>query len=161
MRINVIFATAVLVLASAPSMAGPPKALQDRLSPQQFHSFGLDKLSPAELAGLSDWMRTQVELPAPAPAPAPVAKLRRNNQGFLVGGDRSEVRSRFKGEFHGWDGRTAFPLENGQVWVQVDDATLDGLKRSHPMITISPSLLGGWRLYVEGSPNFAKVKRVK
>lgn len=162
MRINLFIATAVLLLACAPSLAGQPKALRDRMSPQQFQSFGLDKLSPAELAGLSEWMLAQAEpaAPAPAPAPSPVAKLRRNNQGYLVGVSREEIRSRLRGEFHGWNGHTVFPLENGQVWVQVEDATLSGLKLSHPMITITPSLLGGWRLSVEGSRNFAMVKRV-
>ena len=157
MRTNLFIATAVLLLACAPSMAGQPKELQDRMSPQQFHSFGLDKLSPAELAGLSDWMRAQDE---PPPAPTPVATPRRNSDGYLESGGRAEIRSRFQGEFHGWNGHTVFPLENGQVWIQVEDATLSGLKLSHPMITISPGLLGGWKLHVEGSRNFAMVKRV-
>ena len=158
MRINFLFVVAVLVLACAPSMAGQPKGLQERMSPQQFHSFGLDKLSPAELAGLSDWMRAQAE--PPTPAPAAVELPRRNSEGYLESGGRAEIHSRFQGEFHGWSGHTVFPLENGQVWVQVEDATLTGLKLSHPMITISPGLLGGWKLHVEGSRNFAMVKRV-
>ena len=53
MRINRLIATAVLLLACAPSLAGQPKDLQDRMSPQQFHSFGLDKLSPAEMASVA------------------------------------------------------------------------------------------------------------
>jgi len=72
-----------------------------------------------------------------------------------------KIQSRYAGEFHGWDGETEFPLENGQVWKQVRSGRL-AWHADNPMITIDrKGFMGAYRLSVEGVNKKVIVRRVK
>ncbi len=158
MRTRLLAVLFGLVIACGLSVAGEPKGLQEKMTPQEFHAAGLDKLSPDELAALNAWLESDHKTTAAAAA---ASTYRRTSQGFLESSSPTTVESRLQGEFHGWSGRTVFILENGQIWIQVEDAEFRSPKLMQPMITISPGLLGGWKLRVEGSTRFAMVKRVQ
>ncbi len=70
------------------------------------------------------------------------------------------IRSRYVGEFTGWDGNTTFPLENGQVWQQIESGRMSW-KATNPMITIKHGFMGGYKLSVEGVNRTVRVKRIK
>src|SRR5512147_2488885 len=68
------FAIAFAISLSAAASAAEFSSLEERMSQEQFHAAGLDKLSPAELKTLNDWLRghpatttTQVVTPSGQP----------------------------------------------------------------------------------------------
>ena len=72
-------------------------------------------------AWLSRYTVAEAATPQSAAAGAPAETEARAEQDFQEPGrsDREQpIVSRIKGEFDGWDGRTIFQLENGQVWRQ-------------------------------------------
>jgi hypothetical protein len=70
------------------------------------------------------------------------------------------IQSRYVGEFSGWDGKTTFPLENGQVWQQIESGRMSWTA-TNPMITIKRGFMGSYMLSVEGVNKKVRVKRIK
>jgi hypothetical protein len=75
-------------------------------------------------------------------------------------GEVKEIRSRYVGEFTGWDGKTVFRLENGQVWQQNESGRMSW-KATSPMITIKRGFMGSYVLRVEGVNKTVRVKRIE
>jgi len=75
--------------------------------------------------------------------------------------DTRVIATKIRGTFKGWSGRTVFPLENDQVWAQVDGSETYWVPaQPGPGVEIRPSNLGGWRLYVQPNGKWVRVKRV-
>jgi hypothetical protein len=146
-------------LCIARELVMPPDftGLQKNMTPQEFQNAGLNKLTPEELAALDAWLTGQMKQREAAVAKAP----RVDRSGFLEPGDEGPVHSRLLGEFHGWRGRTHFALENGQVWIQAEDGSLEGVNLTDPEVTITKGFMGDWKLKVKGYNSFIRVKRVK
>ena len=72
----------------------------------------------------------------------------------------SAIRSRIPGDFSGWDGRTHFALENGQVWRQTEPGVFS-VRLTNPIVVIEKGLMGAFYLRVEGYGSRIRVKRVK
>jgi hypothetical protein len=70
------------------------------------------------------------------------------------------IESRIAGHFEGWEGRTRFTLENGQVWENAGGGTLYLVAES-PRVRIVPGSFGSWVLSVEGSSARTTVRRVR
>ena len=104
---------------------------------------------------------------APATEPAPVTGVSSyqdifglENQAAVKG--VKKISSRIINDFDGWDGRTVFRLENGQVWVQKDvNSTMSWRGSSHPIATIKRKAFNSYLLKVEGVNKSVRVKRVK
>jgi len=71
-----------------------------------------------------------------------------------------KIQSRFVGEFTGWDGKTVFELENGQVWQQAESGRFT-YRAVNPMITIKRGFLGSYILTVDDMNTTVRVKRIK
>jgi hypothetical protein len=71
-----------------------------------------------------------------------------------------QIQSRYVGEFTGWDGKTVFELENGQVWQQIGSGRMT-YRVTNPMITIKRAFMGSYLLKVEGRNKSIRVKRIK
>lgn len=133
--------------------------VEERMSSAQFKAAGLDKLSPEELAALNTWLQTNA---APAAAAASgYAPATEDRIGFRQQDVTGVVVSRIVGAFTGWDGKTKFTLENGQVWEQTEQGGLSGVNLDSPMVTIEPGMFGSWRIKVEGLNATTRVKRIK
>ncbi|MGB5622979.1 MAG: hypothetical protein WBN65_10840 [Gammaproteobacteria bacterium] len=76
------------------------------------------------------------------------------------GTDVEKIQSRYVGEFTGWDGKTVFELENGQVWQQIGSGRMT-YRVTNPMITIKRAFMGSYLLRVEGRNKSVRVKRIK
>lgn len=76
-------------------------------------------------------------------------------------GKADPVQSRISGKFRGWDGRTLFRLENGQIWQQNDDTTYVGVNYDSPAVRIYPGMLGAFWMEIEGVNPRVKVKPLK
>ncbi len=73
-----------------------------------------------------------------------------------------KITSRIVSDFDGWDGKTVFRLENGQVWIQKDvNSTLSWRGPSHPIATIRRKTFNSYLLKVEGTNKSVRVTRVK
>jgi hypothetical protein len=150
------FATLAFV---APAFAADKKALQERMTPEEFKAAGLDKLTPEELANLNTFLGRDTEKRA--------VELKEAEERAVAGfgghitPNNEPIVSRLVGRFDGWEGKTVFRLENGQVWQQSDTGELAGVHMDAPMITITPSFSGAWWLSAEGRKSKVKVKRIK
>lgn len=161
-RISPIALAALLVLAPSAyaQQAGAP--IQQQMTPEQFKAAGLDRLEPEQLENLNSWLnRTIVEERSKA---AEVAKkqVKEENRGFLNYPGSEPIKSRISGEFRGFAKGRSYTLDNGQVWQQMDDASLAGVRMDQPEVTIAPGMIGNhWFFGVKGYNTKAKVQRIK
>ncbi len=89
-------------------------------------------------------------------------KVEQENRGFFHFGKSEPIVARISGEFRGFGKGRNYTLDNGQVWAQIDTATLVGAKLESPEVRITPSVTGNsWYLAVKGYNTRAKVERVK
>ena len=118
-------------------------SLEERMSQGEFHAAGLDKLSAEELATLNAWLRshygTQVTYVSPTGKPV----------FYPQESSREPVDAHIVGQFTGWYGQTVFTLDNGQQWQQAESASYQCGKFENPKVTIKPTLMGSWLMYVD------------
>jgi hypothetical protein len=76
-------------------------------------------------------------------------------------GKADPVQTRIAGRFRGWDGKTLFRLENGQIWQQNDNTSYVGVDYDSPAVRIYPGVLGAYWMEVERVRPRVKVKPVK
>lgn len=151
---------AALLAFAAPAQAQPP--IEQQMTPAQFKAAGLDKLSPQELANLNAWLDDTLEVETTKAATLAKEKVETEHRGFASFGKSDPIVARIAGEFRGFARGRSWTLDNGQVWEQVDDASLAGARKSDPQVEITPSVIGNaWYMRVEGYNTRAKVQRVK
>ena len=136
--------------------------LKDRMSAEDFNAAGLDKLSEAELAHLTRWLDGERQPLTPPAAPAPAAPAAPEPE--LTAEERfgqeqlkaepepdvpTQINARIKDEFRGWDGKTVFRLDNGQVWQQRVGGRYRGKKRVDPQVVIEKGRFGYYLKLVE------------
>jgi hypothetical protein len=151
----------IAALALAPvAYAQPP--VEQQMTPEQFKAAGLDKLSPQELANLNAWLNHTVEIEATKAASLAKDKLETENRGFLTFGKSDPIVGKIAGEFRGFARGRSWTLDSGQVWEQVDNASLAGAHKTDPQVRITPSMVGSiWYMQVDGYNTRAGVRRVK
>lgn len=162
------------------------------LTPEKMRAAGLAKLTPEELAELEALVQqykagepVSSSAPTTAATPATAAKAPaapESNQaaksssilpawvGALLtlerigskGAKHEAMESRIKGEFSGWEKRTLFRLENGQVWTLVnDDSYVHTPVLQSPRVKITPASFGTFWMDVEGVNQPCRVKPVR
>ncbi|RYZ71724.1 MAG: hypothetical protein EOP91_10130 [Lysobacteraceae bacterium] len=160
---------AILAFAFAPlawAQSAPLTSnVEQQMSADEFKAAGLDKLSAQELASLNAWLQRKVgQETAKA---VEVAKeegrqeVKEKNRGFFDFGSTEAIESNIVGEFKGFANGRKYTLQNGQVWEQVEAASLEGVRRTDPKVTIKPGLFNNWFLRVDGYNTPAKVRRIK
>ncbi|MCH8221724.1 MAG: hypothetical protein IIA76_10395 [Proteobacteria bacterium] len=103
----------------------------------------------------------------PTTEPAPIAGVSSYQDIFGLENQAAakgikQISSRIISDFDGWDGKTVFRLENGQVWRQKDvNSTLSWRGSSHPVATIRRKTFNSYLLKVEGTNKSVRVTRVK
>lgn len=132
---------------------------------KEFSSAGLDKLTPAELTTLNQWIHAHSlgTLSTPAPKATGAAPQVTDRRGLKSEEkeDRTPITSRLVGKFAGWDGQTIFKLENGMIWAQADKDKFYLKEMTNPTVIIEPGMFGKWRLHIEGFDEDCKVKRIQ
>ncbi|MET0893421.1 MAG: hypothetical protein ABWY01_07635 [Pseudoxanthomonas sp.] len=157
------------MLAFAPlawSQSTPQAAnVEQQMSADEFKAAGLDKLSARELAALNDWLQHKVgQETAKA---VEVAKeegrkeVEQKNRGFFDFGSKEPIKSTLVGEFRGFTNGRQYSLANGQVWEQIETASLSGVRKTDPAITIKPGMFNNWYMVIDGYNAVAKVRRIK
>lgn len=161
------FAVVLLCTLSALALAAPASAqnsefpgVQKAMSPQAYEQAGLNKLSPEERARLDEFIRGFAAASSEKAASAAVDQAAK--EGKVKRNEPEVIQSSIVGTFRGYDGRTTFTLENGQVWKQSQQVS-----RAYPPIDSPPvliikgtSMLAGYRMYIAGGGNI-RVSRVR
>jgi len=157
-------ALAILLVCTPDAFAqtAASQGIERQMSPEQFKAAGLDKLSPGELANLNAWLNRTISVETTRAAAAAKKKVADDNRGFFNFGSVEPIVGRISGEFRGFEKGRTYTLDSGQVWKQIDEASLAGVRKSNPQVKITPSMVGNaWYLSIEGYNSRAKVQRVK
>lgn len=168
----------VFVLLAWCAVASPLVAAEGflkSLPADQFAAAGLNKLTPEELAQLEALIAdreadAKAATTTLAAAAKPEAKV--SGPGWLRAlvtlqetSEKPEgaeaIVSRLAGDYEGWNGRTVFKLENGQVWQQAGAGERIDDKRRAPAVKIYPGMMGAYWLEIEGVRERVKVRPVK
>ena len=159
MPLRSIFLAALLAVA-APVAA--QQAIEAQMTPEEFQATGLDKLSADELARLNAWLNRTIDTQTEQAAATARKAVEDENRGFFDFGSNEPGVGRITGEFRGFARGREYTLDNGQVWRQIDAASLVGARRTDPQVRITPSLVGNaWYMAIEGYNTRAKVERIK
>ncbi|MDQ6940822.1 MAG: hypothetical protein M3119_11770 [Verrucomicrobiota bacterium] len=130
--------------------------VEKSMSPKAFEEAGLNKLTPEERERLDDFIRRYVSSANQEAANAAVEHAVKENK---VSSQPQVIESRIVGPFRGYNGRSRFTLENGQVWAQSQQVT-----RAYPPTDSPPVIIvkggWGWRMYILGGGEI-RVSRVK
>ena len=161
---------AMLLLALAPCAWAQQDApltanVETQMSADEFKAAGLDKLSAQELATLNAWLQHKVVQETTKAVETAKEEGRKEvkeqNRGFFDFGSAEPIVSSIVGEFKGFADGRKYTLENGQVWEQVEPASLAGVRKTNPKVTIKPGIFNNWFLRIEGYNTGAKVRRIK
>ena len=161
---NKVFITLLLLTTSLTVFAAEGfSSLEEQMTGKEFAAAGLEKLSPQELVALNSWIRQHslATLATTAPMHGSEEAAAPDKEKKKDGGDRSTVTSKMVGTFSGWDGQTLFKLENGQIWAQKGKKKFHSEDIDNPVVTVEPTMFGGWRLHVEGVDKECKVVRIQ
>lgn len=172
----------VFFCLAAGLVAAEPARLRD-LPADQFRAAGLHKLSAEELAALEAiWARRDEVLKTEADTKVAAAEARvreaeaRGDDARAPGWmkalvtlkrveekpeDARALESRLAGDFKGWNGRTLFHLENGQVWQQVAGGEFFDKTLRQPVVRIYPAAMGAYWLEIEGVKQRVRVRPQK
>lgn len=156
-------AFALLVAAPVASAQQPaPRPIEQQMSAAERAATGVDTLNADQLAALNAWLNRTLEVETAKAAEAAKATVIEENRGLMLFGSSEPIEGRIAGEFRGFAEGRQYTLESGQVWRQVDSATLSGVRKDSPAVSIKPSVIGNaWYLSIEGYNTRAKVQRVK
>jgi len=151
---------AAFALSPLTALARDP--IERDMTPEEFKAAGLDKLSAEELARLNVWLGRKIDTATDEAAALAKDKVEQENRGYFHFGSDEPIVGRIAGEFRGFGRGRNYTLDNGQVWRQIDEASLAGVRIDGPEVKINPSLMGNaWYLSVKGYNTRAKVERVK
>lgn len=149
-----------LLLISCTTAAMAQNAIEQRMTPQQFKAAGLQKLNQEELAALNNWLNGTIRTETSKAAEESKRKVENENRGFFNFGSEEPIAAHIIGEFRGFQRGRVYRLDNGQSWRQTDDASLAGVRKANPSVTINPSMVGNaWYMVIEGYNTRAKVQR--
>lgn len=154
-RISSLSLLFVLPLSVLSVHAQEVNGLKQRMSTTDFKASGLGKLSSQELAHLDRWLMEH-----------PMVKTRVvSSSGKPVfypdNIKRQKIDTRIKGHFTGWQGRSQFTLDDGQVWKQAGSDAPECMASDNPKVKLKPSLFGSWLMYVDGCNGDVHVERVR
>ncbi len=145
----------ILIASAAPENSDFP-GVEKLMSPKAFQEAGLNKLTPEERAHLDDFIRRYSASSNQEAAKAAVDQAVTQNK---VPSQPQVIESRIVGPFHGYNGRSRFTLENGQVWAQSQQVSA-----AYPPVDSPPVIIvkAGWghRMYILGGGNI-RVSRIR
>lgn len=138
-------------VGSEESGASSWKGLNRMMSAEEFKQAGLGKLNPEELERLDRWL----------------LQFLVHDSAMVVKSDetirelqKQPIRHRIAGHFRGWDGKTIFTLDNGEIWRQrVPSRYFVSLE--NPEVEISRNPLGYYELKVVETDRRVGVTRIK
>jgi len=151
-----LFLTSLLALVSASAQNAEFAGVEKSMSPKAFQAAGLNKLTSDERARLDEFIRSYAGSISQEAARTAVDRAVKDNK---IASQPQVIESRIVGPFTGYNGRSRFALENGQVWAQSQQVS-----SSYPPVDSPPIIIvkAGWghRMYILGGGNI-RVSRMK
>lgn len=141
-----------LPLATAAEKPAAP-AVESLMTPEDFRAAGLDRLTDAERAHLSEWVERYRGGVVVGPAP-------RKTSEQLAEDKKIEIVAKVIPSFTGWSGKTIFRLDNGQIWQQRQTGKMR-YSGGDSTVIIAPNMLGMYMLKHPESKRAVGVKRIK
>lgn len=141
-----------LLPVAASAEEGSFPGIENLMTWQEFTDAGLDKLTPEERKALNQWL----------------IRYTANEAGFIRATDpevkqteqQTVVNARLVKDFSGWDGKTYFYLDNGQVWQQRMTGTYH-YSGEAPEVEFKKNFMGYWTMTVLPTGMSVGVKRIK
>lgn len=121
------------------------------MTDEQYRSSGMEKLSPQERDALNQWLIEYTAWEAPA--------IRKTSAEVKEVEQKFEISAKIQPPFEGWDGKTVFYLDNGQVWRQ----RLKGryyYSGEDTRVTIKKNLFGFYVMTLESTGKSIGVSRI-
>lgn len=131
--------------------------IEQRLTPEQMHSTGLDTLSPAQLQRLNELLRDEGPRTTTVQGAPGDNELRHQS---YIGLDAETIKSRLKGSISGWAPGSVFELENGQKWKVLKGSMKLRTPMQAPEVLVVPGFAGRWFLQVDEDLPKARVYRI-
>ncbi len=159
LRVVLVFAIVLPFLALLPSVTAQNAdfpGVQKLMSPKAFEEAGLNKLTTEERARLDDFIRRYSASSSEEAAKTAVDQAVTQNK---VPSQPQVIESRIVGPFKGYNGRTRFTLENGQVWAQSQQVTAAYPPTDSPPVIIVKAGFGH-RMYILGGGNI-RVSKIR
>lgn len=142
-----------LGLSSARAAEGESPAVERLMTPEDFSASGLDKLTDAERAHLSEWLVRYRQGATEGPAPPKTPEQRAEER-------EVEIAAKVVPAFKGWSGKTIFRLDNGQIWQQRQHGKLR-YNGGDSTVVISQNFMGGYMLTHKDTGRAVGVKRIE
>jgi hypothetical protein len=140
-----------IALAQVADGNSPP--VKSLMTPEDFSASGLDKLTEAERAHLSEWLVRYRQGATDGPKPPKTTEQRAEEQ-------EVEIAAKVLPAFKGWSGKTIFRLDNGQVWQQRQSGKMR-YSGSDSTVIIYQNMLGGYMLKHVDSGRAMGVERIE
>ena len=140
-------------LSSARAADAEPPPVESLMTPQDFSASGLDKLTDAERAHLSEWLVRYRQGATEGPPPPKTPEQRAEER-------EVEIAAKVLPAFKGWSGNTIFRLDNGQVWQQRQHGKMR-YSGADSTVVIYQNMLGGYMLKHNDSGRAIGVKRIE
>lgn len=151
---KVAFVGALALLSTAIFAADDEfPGVKSLMSDAEFEASGLDKLDAEELEALDAWLIRYTVGEAPV--------LQESNEEVKEADKNYEVVARLGDGFTGWDGKTTFRLDNGQVWSQRLEGRYVYRGPANPEVRISRNWLGFYRMTLVDAKRSIGVSRVR
>lgn len=130
-----------------------PPNVKNLMTAEDFSASGLEKLSDAERAHLSEWVARYREGALVGPAVPKTPSQRAEEK-------KIEIAAKVVPKFVGWSGKTIFQLDNGQIWEQRIAGKLH-YSGEDSTVVISANMLGKYVLTHEATGRSVGVKLIK
>jgi hypothetical protein len=119
---------------------------------EEFSASGLDKLSPAEVDALNQWLIRYTATDAEFIQTSDV-EVKQAKKDAIISARLSE-------SFKGWSGKTRFHLDNGQVWQQRMAGGYH-YRGEPPAVELKKNLFGFWTMTLVDQGVGVGVKRIR
>ena len=142
------------------------------MTAEELRATGVDDLSNTEKRALNQWLQRfrDGEISAAIEEAVAEALVSTDSEPRVVRSEpedvyppprvNQEIRSHIAGEFNGWEGRTRFTLENGQVWEQRRGSRWKVTLQS-PEVRLYQNFLGAWEMEIVEEDRSIGVRRVR
>lgn len=150
-RPSTLLLSCCITLSSLSSAEDFP-GIQQLMGNEKFEESGLKKLNTQELNTLNKWLVSYT---------AHDANIIRKENSEVKKEANAAIYSSIVGTFSGWNGKTKFTLENGQVWKQRNQSSSWRVKLENPKVRIDKNFLGFYELTILEKDKSSKVERIK
>lgn len=152
MRKLLILLTFSLFTASAPADDAAFPGIEKLMTAEEYKASGLDKLTTQERKALDAWLMKFTATEAQV-------LLETNEEVQVVQADHV-ISANIRPPFDGWDGKTVFYLDNGQVWRQRLDGRM-AYSGDDTAVEIKKNFLGFYKMRHIASDRSVGVSRIK